>query len=68
MKNTYNEDGKVPYAGFVHEIPADHSQANYPNNPPEAQYKFLEKAFAEKKKEMINLLAKNARRKDGKAK
>lgn len=62
---TYNKNGEAPYAGFVHEIPADHSQMNYPNNPPEAQFKFLEKAFIEKRHEAIRALAKGARKRNG---
>lgn len=58
---TYNENGQAPYAGFVHEIPADHSQANYPRNPPNAQHKFLEKAFAQWESKIASIIAKNSR-------
>lgn len=45
---TFNENGQAPYAIEQHETPYyDHSQDKHPNNPPEAQYKYLERPLVD---------------------
>ena len=45
---TFNETGQAPYAIEQHENPYyDHSTEKHPNNPPEAQYKYLERPLVD---------------------
>lgn len=44
---TFNENGQAPYAIEQHENPNYDHQTNKPNNPPEAQYKYLERPLVD---------------------
>lgn len=45
---TFNENGGAPYAIEQHETAHyDHSQERHPNNPPEAQFKYLERPLVD---------------------
>lgn len=54
---SYNENGNAPYAIEQHENPYyDHGQDRHPNNPPEAQYKFLERPLVFERETWIKIL------------
>ena len=54
---TFNENGQAPYAIEQHENPYyDHSTDKHPNNPPEAQYKYLERPLVDEWKNWFELL------------